>query len=113
MAMVGLFLITCQVSAQNQSPEQTLAAMEKCREQVINGLSLGDKLKMRAAMGAIQANPELVSANNAVTHAATPQAQIEAKRALAKVKLDLLAKQDPSLSPIIASIRAAQSAVLK
>jgi hypothetical protein len=99
--------------AQTQSPEQVLAAMEKCREQVISQLSFSNKMKMKAAMGSIANNPECIAANNAVTNASTPQAQVQAKRALAKVKLDLIEKQDPSLKPIVEKIRVAQASVLK
>jgi hypothetical protein len=99
--------------AQTQSPEQVLAAMEKCREQVISQLSFSNKMKMKAAMGFIANNPEFIAANNAVTNASTPQAQVQAKRALAKVKLDLIEKQDPSLKPIVEKIRVAQASVLK
>ena len=102
-----------RLPAQTQSPEQVLAAMEKCREQVISQLSFSDKMKMKAAMGAIANDPEFIAANNAVTNASTPQAQVQAKRALAKVKLDLIEKQDPSLKPIVERIRAAQASVLK
>jgi hypothetical protein len=110
MATVALGI---QLHAQTQSPEQVLAAMEKCREQVISQLSFSDKMKMKAAMGAIANDPEFIAANNAVTNASTPQAQVQAKRALAKVKLDLIEKQDPSLKPIVEKIRAAQASVLK
>jgi hypothetical protein len=102
-----------RLHAQTQSPEQVLAAMEKCREQVISQLSFSDKMKMKAAMGAIANDPEFIAANNAVTNASTPQAQVQAKRALAKVKLYLIEKQDPSLKPIVEKIRAAQASVLK
>jgi hypothetical protein len=110
MTMVALGV---RLHAQTQSPEQVLAAMEKCREQVISQLSFSDKMKMKEAMGAIANNPEFIAANNAVTNAATPQAQVQAKRALAKVKLDLIEKQDPSLKPSVEKIRAAQALVLK
>ena len=110
MATVALGV---RLHAQTQSPEQVLAAMEKCREQVISQLSFSDKMKMKAAMGAIANDPEFIAANNAVTNASTPQAQVQAKRALAKVKLDLIEKQDPSLKPIVEKIRAAQASVLK
>jgi hypothetical protein len=102
-----------RLPAQTQSPEQVLAAMEKCREQVISRLSFSDKMKMKAAMGAIANNPELIAANNAVTNAPTPQAQVDARKSLAKMKLDLIEKQDPSLKPIVEKIRAAQASVLK
>ena len=110
MATVALGV---RLHAQTQSPEQVLAAMEKCREQVISQLSFSNKMKMKAAMGAIANDPEFIAANNAVTNASTPQAQVQAKRALAKVKLDLIEKQDPSLKPIVEKIRAAQASVLK
>ena len=110
MATVALGV---RLHAQTQSPEQVLAAMEKCREQVISQLSFSDKMKMKAAMGAIANDPEFIAANNAVTNASTPQAQVQAKRALAKVKLDLIEKQDPSLKPIVEKIRVAQASVLK
>ena len=112
-----LVLLLCfqgsQLQAQTQSPQQILAAMEKCREQVISQLSLSDKLKMRAAMGAIQQDSHFVAASKAVSNATTPEAQINARKALAKVKLDLIAQQDPSLKPIVEKIRSAQAAVLK
>ena len=101
-----------RLQAQTTSAEQTLAAMDKCREQVISQLSFPDKMKMKAAMGAIQNNPELIAANSAVQNAPTPQARIEARKALAKLKLDLIARQDPSLKPVVEKIRAAQSSVL-
>lgn len=100
------------LAAQTQSPEQVLAAMEKCREQVISQLSFSDKMKMKSAMGAIANNPEMVAANAAVANAPTPQAQVVARRALAKLKLDLIEKQDPSLKPIVEKIRAAQASVI-
>ena len=102
-----------RLHAQTQSPEQVLAAMEKCREQVISQLSFSDKMKMKAAMGAIANDPEFIAANNAVTKAPTPQAQVDARKSLAKVKLDLIGKQDPLLKPIVEKIRAAQASVLK
>lgn len=107
-----LFALGSQLQAQTQSPQQVLAAMEKCREQVISQLSLGDKMKMRAAMNAIQGNPRFVAANKAVTDAPTPAAQIEARKNLAKVKLDLIEQQDPSLKPVVEKIRAAQASIL-
>ncbi len=115
---LGVFFMTLitlggRLPAQTSSPEQALAAMDKCREQVISGLSFGDKMKMKAAMGAIQNKPEFLAANNAVKDARTPEAKIEARKSLAKVKLDLLSQVDPSLKPIVAKIRAAQSAVLQ
>jgi hypothetical protein len=112
LLVAGLALGT-QLHAQSKSPEQTLAAMDKCREQVISQLSFPDKMKMKAAMGAIQNNPEFIAANSAVKNAPTPEAQIEARKSLAKVKLDLIAQQDPSLKPVVDKIRAAQASVLK
>lgn len=102
-----------RLHAQTQSPEQILASMEKCREQVISQLSFSDKMKMKAAMGAIQDNPQFIAANNAVKNAPTPEAQIEARKALAMVKLDLISRQDPSLKPVVEKIRSAQASVLK
>jgi hypothetical protein len=87
--------------------------MEKCRTQAISQLSFSDKMKMKAAMSAIQTNPQFIAANNAVTNAQTSEAQIEARKALAMVKLDLIAQQDPSLKPVVEKIRAAQASVLK
>ena len=110
--ITALLVLVTPLQAQTQSPEQVLAAMEKCREQVINQLSLGDKMKMRAAMNAIQGNPRFVAANKAVTDAPTPAAQIEARKNLAKVKLDLIEQQDPSLKPVVEKIRAAQASIL-
>ena len=101
-----------QLQAQTHPPQQVLSAMEKCRVQVISQLSFGDKMKMKAALGAIQSNPRFIAANNAVADATTPQAQIEARKAFAKLKLNLLAQQDPSLQPVIEKIREAQAAVL-
>ena len=112
LLVAGLALGT-HLQAQSKSPEQTLAAMDKCREQVISQLSFSDKMKMKSAMGAIQDNPQFIAANTAVTTAPTPQAQIDARKALAKVKLDLIAQQDPSLKPVVEKIRAAQASVLK
>ena len=111
--IVTLLAVAAPLRAQTNSPAQTLAAMEKCREQVISQLSFSDKMKMKAAMGAIQTNPQFIAANNAVKNAPTPEAQIEARKALAKVKLDLIVLQDPSLKPIVEKIRAAQALVLK
>ena len=99
--------------AQNANPEQTLAAMEKCREQVISGLSFSEKMKMKAAMAAIQNKPVLVAANSAVSSASTPEAQIEARKALSIVKLDLITRQDTLLKPVVDKIRAAQASLLK
>jgi hypothetical protein len=113
LCFVTLITQGSRLPAQTPNPEQTLAAMDKCREQVISGLSFGDKMKMKAAMGAIQNKPEFLAANNAVKDARTPEAKIEARKSLAKVKLDLLVQEDPSLKPIVAKIRAAQNAVLK
>jgi hypothetical protein len=118
---VGSFLLVLlllvsrgsELQAQTQSSEQTLAAMDKCREQVISQLSLSDKLKMRAAMGVIQSNPRYITANDAVNNAATPSAKIEARKTLAKIKLDLIEKQDPSLKATVEKIREAQAAVLR
>ncbi len=113
LAVISVMALGDTVSAQTQSPQQVLAAMEKCREQVISQLSFGDKMKMRAAMDAIQDDPRFVAANNAVKNAPTPEAQIGARKALAKVKLDLIAQKDPSLKPVVEKIRAAQATVLE
>jgi hypothetical protein len=113
LAVISVMALGDTVSAQTQSPQQVLAAMEKCREQVISQLSFGDKMKMRAAMDAIQDDPRFVTANNAVKNAPTPEAQIGARKALAKVKLDLIAQKDPSLKPVVEKIRAAQATVLE
>lgn len=111
--MIAVLLSGIPLTAQTQSPEQVLAAMEKCRQGVINGLSFSDKMKMKAAMGAIQGNPELMAANKAVADAPTPEAQIKARKALADLKLSLLEKQDPSLKPVVEKIRAAQASLPK
>jgi hypothetical protein len=113
LAVIAVMALGDTVSAQTQSPQQVLAAMEKCREQVISQLSFGDKMKMRAAMDAIQDDPRFVAANNAIKNAPTPEAQIGARKALAKVKLDLIAQKDPSLKPVVEKIRAAQATVLE
>jgi hypothetical protein len=109
----GVLFLGSHLEAQAQPPEQVLVAMDQCREQVISQLSFSDKMKMRTAMSAIQSNPEFIAANHAVTNAPTPEAQIEARKALAKVKLDLIERQDPSLKPTIEKIRAVQAAVLR
>ena len=111
--LVAMLALGSQLKAQTQSPEQTLAAMDKSREQVISQLSFGDKMKMRSAMGTIQSNPQFIAANAAVANAPTPEAQIQARRAFAKLKLDLMVKQDLSLKTVVEKIRAAQAAVLK
>jgi len=108
-----LGLLCSQLQAQTQSPEQTLVAMEKCRDQVIAGLSFSEKMKMKAAMSAIKSKPDFVAANNAVKNASTPEEQIAAKKTLAKVKLDLITQQDSSLKPVVEKIRIAQSTVLR
>lgn len=64
-------------------------------------------------MDAIQDDPRFVAANNAAKNAPTPEAQIGARKALAKVKLDLIAQKDPSLKPVVEKIRAAQATVLE
>ena len=113
LLLIGLLLgLGSELQAQTQSPQQVLVAMEKCREQVISQLSFVDKMRMKSAMGAIQSSPRFIAANNAVANASTPQAQITARKAFAKLKLDLLAQQDPSLAPVIEKIREAQAAVL-
>lgn len=98
---------------QNGDPEQVLAAMDKSREQVISRLSLSEKMKMKNAIGAIQDNPGFVAANDAVAKAPTPEARIEARKALATLKLDLIVRQDPSLKPVVEKIRLAQASVLQ
>jgi hypothetical protein len=111
--LAAVLVLAGPLSAQNANPEQTLAAMEKCREQVISGLSFSEKMKMKEAMAAIQNKPVLVAASNAVSSASTPEAQIEARKALSMVKLDLITRQDPSLKPVVDKIRAAQASLLK
>ena len=64
-------------------------------------------------MGVIQSNPRYITANDAVNNAATPSAKIEARKTLAKIKLDLIEKQDPSLKATVEKIREAQAAVLR
>lgn len=108
-----LLTFSAHLGAQTQTPEKVLARMEKCRQQVINQLSFGDKMKMKAAMGAIQSNPQFISASKAAINAATPETQVQARKALALLKLHLLEKQDPSLKPIIEKIRVAQATVLR
>jgi hypothetical protein len=113
LLLVMLLALGSQLRAQTQSPQQVLAAMERCREQMISQLSFSDKMKMKAAMSAIQSNPKFISANNAATNAPTPEAQVEARKNLAKVKLDLIELEDPTLKPVVDQIRAAQASVLK
>jgi len=110
--IIFLIALSSPLGAQTLTPEQVLAKMDICRQQVINQLSFGDKMKMKAAMGVIQNNPQIISANNEVINAPTPEAKVQARRTLATLKLNLLEKQDPSLKPIIAKIRAAQASVL-
>ncbi len=93
------------------TPDQTLAAMDACRDRVINGLSLGDKMALRAAMDAIQGNPELVAANRAVANAPSAEARVVARNRVASLKLDLLGRQNPSLKPILDKIRTAQALI--
>jgi hypothetical protein len=102
-----------QLHAQTLSPEQALAAMDKCREQVVSQLSFSDKMKMRGAMSAIQGNKQFIDANNMVINALTPEEKVKARKELVRVKLDLLEKQDPSLKPVVQKIRSAQAALLK
>ena len=111
--LVAMLVLGSQLKAQTQSPDGTLAAMDQCREQVISQLSFGDKMKMKEAMGVIQSNPQFIAANAAVTNAPTLEDKIAARKTLAKVKLDLIAQQDPSLKPVVDKIRTAQAAVLK
>lgn len=106
--VAALILCIGSLSAQTQSPEQSLAEMEKCREQVIARLSFSEKMKMKAAMDAIRNNPEFAVANKAVQDARTPEAQVEARKALAKLKLSLIERQDPSLKPVVQKIRDSQ-----
>lgn len=113
MTMIAIMFAVSRLAAQPQSPRQVLAAMEECREQVISGLSFADKMKMKAALSAIQDKPEFVAANNAVKNAPTPEAQVEARKALARVKLDLIEKENPSLKHVVEKIRAAQDAAVK
>lgn len=113
LLLILLIPLACELQAQTQSPQQVLAAMDKSREQVISQLSFGDKMKMRSALGVIQSNPQFISANNAVINAPTPEAQIQARKAFAKLKLDLISQQDPSLKTVVEKIRLAQTAVLK
>jgi hypothetical protein len=93
------------------SPEQTLAAMDACRDRVINGLSLGDKMALRAAMDAILGNPDLLAANRAVANAPSAEARIDARNRVAALKLDLLGRQNPSLKPTLDKIRTAQALI--
>lgn len=95
--------------AETNSTTQVLALMDQRRERVISSLSFGEKMKLRSAMGCIRDNPEFVAANNAVTHAPTPEARVKARKALAKLKLELLEKQDPSLRPILEKIHEAEA----
>lgn len=113
LVITALLVLVTPLQAQTQSPEQVLAAMEKSRQQVINQLSFSDKMKIRAAMNAIQSNPRFLAANKTVTDATTPEAQVAARKNLAKVKLDLIEQQDPSLKPVVDKIRTAQAAVLR
>jgi hypothetical protein len=102
-----------KIQAQTQSSEQILATLDKCREQVISQLSFSNKMKMRSAMGAIQDNPQFIAANAAVANAPNPGAKIDARKSLAKLKLDLIEKRDPSLRPVLEQIRTAQAALLQ
>ena len=64
-ALIAIMAGETRLPAQERSPQQVLAAMDKCREQVIAGLSFSDKMKMKAALGAIQGDPRFVAANKA------------------------------------------------
>jgi len=109
--ITALLVLGTPLQAQTQ-PEQVLAAMEKSRQQVINQLSFSDKMKIRSAMNAIQSNPRFLAANKAVTNATKPDAQVAARKNLAKVKLDLIEQQDSLLKPVVDKIRTAQAAAL-
>ena len=113
LLLLSLGFLGSQLQAQIRTPEQTLALMEKCRQQVVSELSFADKLKMKAAMNAIQNDPRFITANNAVKNASTPEAQIQARKVLGRMKLDLVAHQDPSLRPVVEKIRSAQASLLK
>ena len=76
VGLCALLATTAPLQAQTKSPAQTLAAMEKCREQVISQFSFSDKMKMKASMGVIQTNLQFIAANNAVAHASTPESQV-------------------------------------
>lgn len=111
VAVIAIMAAESRLSAQTQSPQQVLASMEKCREQVITGLSFSEKIKMKAAMDAIQKNPEFVAADMAVKNAPSAEAQVAARKALANLKLSLIERQDPSLKPVVQKIRASQAAI--
>ena len=113
LVLAGGMFFGGQLSAQTNSPAQILAQMDQCREQVISHLSLSDKMKFRSTIGGIQKNPQFIAANNAVTNAATPQDEVEARKMLGNLKLDLIEQQDPTLKPVVEQIRAAQAALLK
>ncbi len=112
-AVLALLFFAVALCAAPGSADQTLETMEKCRDQVVAGLSFSDKMKMKAALRAIQDCPEYVAANKAVIDASTPEAQVKARKSFAQVKLDLLVRQDPSLKLVVEKIRSAQAAALK
>lgn len=112
LVLVGVMSCESELPAQTNSPAQILVQMDERRQHSISHLSLSDKMKFRSAMGAIQSNPQFIAANSAVTNAATPDAQIEARKTLAKVKLELLEKQDPSLRSAVEKIRSAEASAL-
>lgn len=111
MLVVSLLVLGHSCPLLGASPEQTLAAMDACRDRVIDGLSLGDKMTLRSAMDAIQGNPDLVAANRAVANAPSAEARVVARNRVAVLKLDLLGRQNPSLKPILDKIRVAQASI--
>jgi hypothetical protein len=79
MLVVSLLVLGHSCPLLGAGPEQTLAAMDACRDRVIDGLSLGDKMTLRSAMDAIQGNPDLVAANRAVANAPSAEARVVAR----------------------------------
>ncbi|MCE9543478.1 MAG: hypothetical protein K8R38_08200 [Verrucomicrobia bacterium] len=63
-------------------------------------------------MSSIQSNPKFIAANKAAMNASTPEVQVDARKTFAKLKLDLIEQQEPSLKKVVDQIRAAQAAVV-
>jgi hypothetical protein len=71
------------------------------KEKALANLSDAERQQLKAAMGKIKNDPQLVAAREAVKESQTKEARLLAHQSLQKVRHDLLLKADPSIQSVL------------
>ena len=75
------------------------------KEKALANLSETERQQLKAAMQKVKADPQWVTAHQAIKDAQSKEARTEAKTTVRQLRHDLLLKVDPSLAPILEKIQ--------